>query len=77
MTVVVTKQAENHRRDHGGAKTGPPGNVTAGALTLFAILGIPQAVSISLSVFFFVYPLANYFSTISDLSFIIRKEVNQ
>ncbi|CAF1927737.1 hypothetical protein HID58_065663 [Brassica napus] len=58
MTVVVTKQAENHRRDHGGAKTGPPGNVTAGALTLFAVLGIPQAITFSIP-----FALASIFST--------------
>ncbi|CAN7078052.1 unnamed protein product [Brassica oleracea var. botrytis] len=58
MTVLVTKQAENHRRDHGGAKTGPPGNVTAGALTLFAVLGIPQAITFSIP-----FALASIFSS--------------
>lgn len=44
MTVLVTKLAEAHRRTV-GAFAGPTGGIKAGALTLFALLGIPLAVS--------------------------------
>ncbi|CAH2073900.1 unnamed protein product [Thlaspi arvense] len=47
MTVLVTKLAEAHRKSV-GAYAGPTEGVRAGALTLFALLGIPLAVTFSI-----------------------------
>ncbi|KAL0709180.1 hypothetical protein Bca4012_016158 [Brassica carinata] len=47
MTVLVTKYAEAHRKT-AGEFAGPTDGVRAGALTLFAILGIPLAVTFSI-----------------------------
>ncbi|ESQ29622.1 hypothetical protein EUTSA_v10023799mg [Eutrema salsugineum] len=47
MTVLVTKLAEAHRKT-AGAYAGPTEGNRAGALTLFAILGIPLAVTFSI-----------------------------
>jgi solute carrier family 45 protein 1/2/4 len=49
MTVLITKLAQSNRRYttvNGGTHllTPPPG-IKAGALALFAVMGIPQAVS--------------------------------
>ena len=46
MTVLVTKLAEKARNGHPVAMP-PPGGIKAGALALFAVLGVPLAVSIS------------------------------
>lgn len=46
LTAVVTKSAE-HARKLAPPGTPPPKNVKAGILTLFASMGIPQAVSIT------------------------------
>ncbi|XP_004289897.1 PREDICTED: sucrose transport protein SUC2-like [Fragaria vesca subsp. vesca] len=52
MTIVVTKMAENYRHANpavGGAEPSPPpAGVKAGALLIFAALGIPQAVTFSI-----------------------------
>ncbi|XP_024004166.1 putative sucrose transport protein SUC6 isoform X2 [Eutrema salsugineum] len=48
MTVLVTKLAEAHRKT-AGAYAGPTEGIRAGALTLFAILGIPLAYSVRIS----------------------------
>ena len=45
MTVLISKQAEDHRKTAGDF-AGPSSGVRAGALSLFAVLGIPLAVSI-------------------------------
>ena len=47
MTVLVTKLADAHRKT-AGVLAGPTDGIRAGALTLFAILGIPLAVSLHL-----------------------------
>ncbi|KAJ0235245.1 Sucrose transport protein SUC9 [Hirschfeldia incana] len=47
MTVLVTKYAEAHRKTAGDL-AGPTDGVRAGALSLFAILGIPLAVTFSI-----------------------------
>ncbi|CAM8936445.1 unnamed protein product [Rhodiola kirilowii] len=64
MTVLITKLAESTRRyGPGGPGTDPlppPAGVKAGALTLFAVLGIPQAVTYSIP-----FALASIFSTTS------------
>ncbi|XP_050365261.1 sucrose transport protein-like [Argentina anserina] len=52
MTIVVTRMAENNRHAYatvGGAEPPPPpARVKAGALLIFALLGIPQAVTFSI-----------------------------
>lgn len=53
LTVWISKAAESHRRhmtvESGGAVVGKPDpGVKAAALTLFAVLGIPQAVTYSI-----------------------------
>ena len=52
MTILVTKMAEDHRNAYatvGGAEPPPPpARVKAGALLIFAVLGIPQAVTFSI-----------------------------
>ncbi|XP_043810276.1 sucrose transport protein SUC2 [Manihot esculenta] len=53
MTILVTKMAESHRKFttvEGGATVTlpPPGGVKAGALALFAVMGIPQAITYSI-----------------------------
>uniref|UniRef100_A0A7N0TQY8 Uncharacterized protein n=1 Tax=Kalanchoe fedtschenkoi TaxID=63787 RepID=A0A7N0TQY8_KALFE len=62
MTVVVSKMAESYRLTHGitGSDTLPPDNVKAGALAIFAVLGIPLAVTFSLP-----FALASIFSKAS------------
>uniref|UniRef100_A0A5B6YGF1 Putative sucrose carrier n=1 Tax=Davidia involucrata TaxID=16924 RepID=A0A5B6YGF1_DAVIN len=62
MTVLVTKMAESTRRfaaaDGGGTTTLPPNaGVKAGALVVFAVLGIPLAVTYSIP-----FALASIFS---------------
>ncbi|KAF3603257.1 hypothetical protein F2Q69_00038244 [Brassica cretica] len=47
MTVLVTKLADDHRKT-AGEFAGPTGGIRAGALTLFALLGIPLAVTFSI-----------------------------
>ncbi|KAF2610888.1 hypothetical protein F2Q70_00007153 [Brassica cretica] len=47
MTVLVTKLADAHRKT-AGVLAGPTDGIRAGALTLFAILGIPLAVTFSI-----------------------------
>ncbi|KAL1196962.1 Sucrose transport protein SUC7 [Cardamine amara subsp. amara] len=47
MTVLVTKLAEDHRRT-AGALAPPTDGIRAGALTLFALLGIPLAITFSI-----------------------------
>ncbi|XP_062024777.1 sucrose transport protein-like [Rosa rugosa] len=62
MTILVTKMAENHRHAHalvGGAEPPPPPTgVKAGALLIFAMLGIPQAVTFSIP-----FAMASIFSS--------------
>nr|ABK60190.2 sucrose transporter 3 [Hevea brasiliensis] len=53
MTILITKMAESHRRfaTVGGGATvplPPPGDVKAGALALFAVMGVPQAITYSI-----------------------------
>ncbi|CAM8945532.1 unnamed protein product [Rhodiola kirilowii] len=64
MTVLITKMAESSRRyGPGGPGTDPlppPAGVQAGALTLFAVLGVPQAVTYSIP-----FALASIFSSTS------------
>nr|AML33328.1 sucrose transporter 1 [Prunus persica] len=66
MTVLITKLAQSSRHaaiaaGHGGAEPPPPtAGVKAGALTLFAVLGIPQAVTFSIP-----FALASIFSSTS------------
>ncbi|KAL9668045.1 hypothetical protein QQ045_002417 [Rhodiola kirilowii] len=59
MTVVVTKMAESYRHEHGitGSDTIPPNDIKASALAIFAVLGIPLAVTFSLP-----FALASIFS---------------
>lgn len=47
MTILITKLAEKNHREGGGAAAGlpPPAGIKAGALVLFSVMGIPQAVS--------------------------------
>ncbi|XP_010540294.1 PREDICTED: sucrose transport protein SUC2-like [Tarenaya hassleriana] len=59
MTVLVTKQAEAHWRAV-GEKVPPTADVKAGALTIFAVLGIPQAITFSTP-----FALASIFSSSS------------
>ncbi|CAD5333858.1 unnamed protein product [Arabidopsis thaliana] len=47
MTVLVTKKAEEHRRIAGPMAL-PTDGIRAGALTLFALLGIPFAITFSI-----------------------------
>ncbi|KAK6938506.1 hypothetical protein RJ641_032014 [Dillenia turbinata] len=56
MTLWVTKAAENYRK-HADHYQNPSSSVKAGALTLFAILGMPQAVTYSIP-----FALASIFS---------------
>ncbi|KAK6939787.1 hypothetical protein RJ641_029318 [Dillenia turbinata] len=56
MTVWVTKAAEDYRK-HAGHHQNPSPGVKAAALSLFAILGIPQAVTFSIP-----FALASIFS---------------
>ncbi|KAK6938496.1 hypothetical protein RJ641_032004 [Dillenia turbinata] len=56
MTIWVTKAAENYRK-HADHYQNPSSSVKAGALTLFAILGMPQAVTYSIP-----FALASIFS---------------
>ncbi|KAI4375182.1 hypothetical protein MLD38_013086 [Melastoma candidum] len=61
MTVLVTKLAQSHRKhDKNGHLLPPPPGIKAAALTLFAILGIPQAVTYSVP-----FALASMFSNSS------------
>ncbi|EEF35584.1 sucrose transport protein, putative [Ricinus communis] len=65
MTVLVTKQAESTKRFatvSGGAKVPlpPPSGVKAGALALFAVMGVPQAITYSIP-----FALASIFSNTS------------
>ncbi|KAJ4823044.1 beta-fructofuranosidase suc2 [Turnera subulata] len=64
MTVLVTKKAESSRRYATiGGQTHllpPPNDVKAGALTIFAGLGIPQAITFSIP-----FALASMFSSTS------------
>ncbi|XP_052203577.1 sucrose transport protein SUC2-like [Diospyros lotus] len=48
MTVVVSKKAESIRHSNGGATTKPDNGVKVGALVIFSVLGIPQAVTYSI-----------------------------
>ncbi|XP_062097116.1 sucrose transport protein SUC2-like [Humulus lupulus] len=60
MTVLITKLAEASRRGLPEPPLAPPPGVKAGALALFAILGIPQAVTYSIP-----FALASIFSSTS------------
>ncbi|CAN8235341.1 unnamed protein product [Cochlearia groenlandica] len=57
MTVLVTKYAADHR-ETAGALAGPSSSVKAGALSLFAVLGIPLAITFSTP-----FALASIFSS--------------
>uniref|UniRef100_A0A2N9I8L8 Uncharacterized protein n=1 Tax=Fagus sylvatica TaxID=28930 RepID=A0A2N9I8L8_FAGSY len=58
FTVLITKLAESARHD--GVAAPPPGGVKAGALALFAVLGVPLAVTYSIP-----FALASIFSNTS------------
>nr|ALI88692.1 sucrose transporter 1 [Phelipanche ramosa] len=60
MTVLITKLAEQGRRHHGGGSAvhSPAHGVKVGALALFAVLGIPLAVTYSVP-----FALASIFSS--------------
>nr|GMD79282.1 sucrose transport protein-like [Ipomoea batatas] len=59
MTVLVTKMAEHTRRiDPNGTVLSPTAGVKAGALVVFAVLGIPLAVTFSIP-----FALASIFSS--------------
>ncbi|KAG5233251.1 sucrose transporter [Salix suchowensis] len=64
MTILITKMAESNRRytaANGGTHLlPPPSGVKAGALTLFAVMGIPQAITYSIP-----FALASIFSNTS------------
>ncbi|GAB2291198.1 proteinral substrate transporter [Dionaea muscipula] len=63
MTVLVTKEAEHHRRtaaDAGNAVTQLPYGIKVGSLAVFAILGIPLAITYSIP-----FALASIFSASS------------
>ncbi|CAO2835248.1 unnamed protein product [Amaranthus hypochondriacus] len=64
MTILVTKSAEHYRATHhvvGAAEAPlPPASVRAGALALFAVLGIPLAITFSIP-----FALASIFSASS------------
>ncbi|XP_050378930.1 sucrose transport protein SUC2-like [Argentina anserina] len=47
MTVLVTKLAKTHRHASVNKLLPPPAGIKAGALIIFAVLGIPQAVTYS------------------------------
>ncbi|EOA35047.1 hypothetical protein CARUB_v10020153mg [Capsella rubella] len=57
MTVLVTKYAEDHRKV-AGELAGPSSSIKAGALSLFAVLGIPLAITFSTP-----FALASIFSS--------------
>lgn len=59
MTVLITKLAEAARSGAAGkgGETPPPAGIKVGALSLFAVLGIPQAVTFSIP-----FALASIFS---------------
>lgn len=60
MTVLITKLAEANRRFSDAARTQPsppPAGIKAGALTIFAVLGVPLAVSYTIP-----FALASIFS---------------
>ncbi|KAL0700708.1 hypothetical protein Bca4012_056830 [Brassica carinata] len=59
MTVLVSKLAEEHRKI-AGELAGPSSGVRAGALSLFAVLGIPLAITFSIP-----FALASIFSNSS------------
>ncbi|CAG7903620.1 hypothetical protein BRARA_G02385 [Brassica rapa] len=59
MTVLISKQAEEHRKTAGDF-AGPSSGVKAGALSLFAVLGIPLAITFSIP-----FALASIFSNSS------------
>ncbi|GKV09024.1 hypothetical protein SLEP1_g20587 [Rubroshorea leprosula] len=64
MTVLVTKLAESHRRyatvNGADVLLAPPGGIKAGALSIFAVLGIPIAITCSIP-----FALASIFSSTS------------
>ncbi|XP_050214135.1 sucrose transport protein SUC2 [Mercurialis annua] len=65
LTVLITKLAESNRRFatvSGGSKVPlpPPSGVKAGALALFAVMGVPQAITYSIP-----FALASIFSNTS------------
>ncbi|XP_030488390.2 sucrose transport protein [Cannabis sativa] len=60
MTVLITKLAENSRDGLPQTPLAPPPAVKAGALSLFAVLGIPLAVTYSIP-----FALASIFSSTS------------
>ncbi|KAL8167040.1 hypothetical protein V2J09_008539 [Rumex salicifolius] len=65
MTVLITKMAEAARHQAGPLALGaepalPPGNIKAGALALFSLLGIPLAITYSIP-----FALASIFSSSS------------
>lgn len=64
MTVLVTKLAESHRRivtvNGASVLLPPPAGIKAGALSLFAVLGIPLAITYSIP-----FALASIFSSSS------------
>ncbi|GAB2271952.1 proteinral substrate transporter [Dionaea muscipula] len=66
MTVLITKEAEHYRREAtahaGGAAESPylPSGIKIGALSLFAVLGIPLAITYSIP-----FALASIFSAAS------------
>ncbi|XAR62645.1 hypothetical protein NMG60_11017485 [Bertholletia excelsa] len=61
LTVLISKESESVRR-HGSVGGGPSVGVKAGALTLFAILGVPQAITFTIP-----YALAATFSATANI----------
>ncbi|CAA7052383.1 unnamed protein product [Microthlaspi erraticum] len=59
MTVLVSKLAEDHRKT-AGEFAGPSSGIRAGALSLFAVLGVPLAITFSTP-----FALASIFSSSS------------
>ncbi|KAJ6976160.1 hypothetical protein NC653_031864 [Populus alba x Populus x berolinensis] len=61
MTILITKVAQSNRRyttvNGGTHLLPPPSGVKAGALALFAVMGIPQAITYSIP-----FALASIFS---------------
>ena len=74
MTVLVTKLAADYRKV-AGPYAGPSPGIRAGALSLFAVLGIPLAVSITAFVFLSVLLLLNILAKYNINKFIFFLQI--